>query len=123
MFRRPLMVRRSPGIIGTVARTAAIAGTAMVTSHAIAGHYQKQEVGQEAAFEAAESSAQIADLQSQIAHLQANQAQQSMTDAGIATSPADGSLTQQLTQLSQLKEAGVLTSNQFEEAKERLLAG
>lgn len=122
MFRRPLVVRRSPGLIGTVARTAAITGAAMVTSHAIAGHYQHQQAAAQADLNAQASSTEIADLQDQVATLQANQAQHAMTQASVSSPDEANGIAGQLTQLAQLRDAGVLTTEQFEEAKNRVLS-
>ena len=57
--RRPVVVRRGPGLVGTMARTAVVAGTAAATVGAVQGHQQKKAM--EAQQEAAESARMPAD--------------------------------------------------------------
>lgn len=108
MLRRPVVVRRGPGLLGTVARTAVIAGTATVTSNAISGHSQRKQ--QEAA--AAQQAA--AEQQQQIATLQQQQ-------AAVPAPAAAVDLTGELQKLAALKESGVLTDAEFAAAKAKLL--
>ena len=63
----------------------------------------------------------MADMQQQMAQMQAQQAQ-----AAIAPPPAAAaapSLTDQLSSLAQMKNAGILSEAEFEAAKAKLLAG
>ena len=96
--------------MGTMARTAVIAGTATAVS---GGMRNRQQAGaqQQAAEQqaAADSKAQLADMQAQMSALQAQQ-----------TAPAND-LMSQLTQLGQLKSAGVLDEAGFTAAKAKLL--
>lgn len=102
-----------PGQMGTMARTAVIAGTATAVS---GGMRNRQQAGaqQQAAEQqaAADSNAQLADMQAQMSALQAQQ-----------TAPAApaSDLMSQLTQLGQLKSAGVLDEAGFTAAKAKLL--
>ncbi len=117
--------RGRPGLVGTMARTAVVAGTAT----AVVGHSQnKQAAKQDAAAEqqaaqqaAFESQAQLADMQAQMDAMQA--AQQPVPPPPPAAAPAGGGddLMSQLSQLADLKAAGVLTDEEFSAAKAKLL--
>ncbi|MBB5871822.1 putative membrane protein [Allocatelliglobosispora scoriae] len=124
MRRRPLVVRRPGGLIGTMARTAVVAGTATVTANAI----NKRQMGkqQAAADEAAAEQAaqqQDYDQQQQIAQLQAQlNAQQAPPPAAAPPAAAPGGdMMAQLNQLAQLKASGVLSDAEFAAAKAKLL--
>ena len=110
MMRR----RRGRGIVGTMATTAVVVGTAGAVSHRQQSKYQAQAANQQAA--TAEQQ-QMAEMQAQMAAMQAQQA------AGAAgAAPAGGAdVMAQLQQLSEMKNAGVLTDAQFEAAKSKLL--
>lgn len=117
------MMRRSrgrtgPGLVGTMARTAVIAGTATAVSGSVASKQQaKFQNANAQAAAAANSSDQIATLQAEMNALQAQQAQ-----AAVAAAPATGSnLLEQLQQLVQLRDAGALTESEFTIAKAKLL--
>lgn len=121
--RRPVVVRRGPGLLGTMARTAVVAGTAAATVGAVQGRQQRKMAAaqQEAAEEEAEVQAQqdIATMQAQMQAMQAEQAQAAIQRQ---TAPAaGGGLMAQLQQLAQLKESGVLTDVEFAAAKAKLL--
>jgi hypothetical protein len=113
MLRRPVVVRRGPGLLGTVARTAAIAGTATVTSNAITGHSQRKQQEAEAAQQAA------AEQQQQIAALQQQQA--AAPPPAAAPAPASADISGELQKLAALKDSGVLTDAEFAAAKAKLL--
>jgi hypothetical protein len=115
MLRRPVVVRRGPGLLGTVARTAAIAGTATVTSNAITGHSQRKQQEAEAAQQAA------AEQQQQIAALQQQQAAAPPPAAAPAPAPASADISGELQKLAALKDSGVLTDAEFAAAKAKLL--
>ncbi|MGB0111887.1 MAG: SHOCT domain-containing protein [Ilumatobacteraceae bacterium] len=112
-----------PGLVGTMARTAVVAGTAS----AVVGHSQnkqaakqqsaaEQQAAQQAAFE---SQAQVAEMQAQLNSMQAQQAA-----PAPAAAPAGGGedLMSELSKLADLKAAGVLTDAEFSAAKAKLLA-
>jgi uncharacterized protein YlxW (UPF0749 family) len=121
---RPMMRGRRmgrPGLIGTMARTAVVAGTASAVAggvrnrqatraDAAAQEQADQQATQQAAYQ---SQAEVASLQAQLAEVQANQA----PAAGGATD-----LTAELTKLGELKAAGVLSDEEFAAAKAKLLA-
>ncbi len=111
--------RRGPGLMGTMARTAVVAGTATVavkaTSNAMGGGQKKQA-------EAAQNQ-QIADLQAQQA-AQAQQQAAAQQAPAPAAAPAGGSLDDQLVQiqkLSVLKDQGLLTDEEFTAKKAQIL--
>jgi len=76
---------------------------------------QYEAEANQAAFD---SQQQMADMQAQMTQMQAHQA----AAAPVAAAPAAGSdLMSQLNQLAQLKDAGVLTDEEFTAAKAKLL--
>lgn len=117
-----------PGLVGTMARTAVVAGTAS----AVVGHSQnKQAAKQQAAAEqqaaqqaAFDSQAQLADMQNQ---MNAMQAQQAAPPSAAPAAPAPAaaapteSLMDELGKLADLKAAGVLSDEEFAAAKAKLL--
>ncbi len=116
MMRR----RGGPGVLSTMARTAVIAGTATAVSNKVnqagaarAAGRQHQQAAQQAAVSA---QGQIEELQGQLAGMQAQQAETAALGGG-------GAMMAQLQQLVQLKESGMLTDEEFSQAKARLLAG
>jgi len=128
-----MMRRRGGGLVGTMARTAVIAGTATAVSGAVAGHQQQKAAQQQAAvnaqYQTQEQQAQIEDMQAQMQAMQAQQAAASMGVPEAAPAPAaapaapGNDLVGQLQQLQSLKNAGVLNDAEFEAAKAKLLAG
>jgi hypothetical protein len=129
MMRRAA-IRRGPGLVGTVARTAVIAGTATaVSGHMVDKRNQKAAAQQQEAYE----SQQVADMQAQLDAMQAQQAQQAMAPAApayappapvapAAPAPASGvDIAGQLQQLATLKAQGILSDAEFEAAKAKLL--
>lgn len=114
-----MIVRRvgRPGLIGTVARTAVVAGTASAVAGGVAHRQQARYAQQEAA-------------------VQQEQMNQMQTQAAAASGPsaptaagggAAGGLTQeqkiaQLKDLAQLKQDGILTDAEFEAEKQKILA-
>jgi len=128
-------MRRGPGLVGTVARTAVVAGTATAVSGAMIQHQQGKQ--QEAAAEAAaqqqayENQAQLDAMQQQMADMQAQQVQAAMPppapDQAPMPAPPPASaapatdIVSQLQQLSALKSSGALTDEEFQAAKAKLL--
>lgn len=90
-----------PGLLGTMARTAVIAGTATAVS----------------------GSVREGQMNRQMAQQQAAQQAQAVPAAPAAAPAADSTdLVGQLQKLADLKSAGVLSDAEFAEAKARLLA-
>lgn len=116
-----MMRRRGPGLIGTMARTAVIAGTATAVSGAVA---QKQMASAQAhQAEAAQAQAQQqAALEQAAAQAVAAQQAAAPAPAPAAAAPAaGGDLIAQLTKLGELKAAGILSDEEFAAAKAKLL--
>ncbi len=110
-----------PGLVGTMARTAVVAGTASAvvgaSANRQAGKQQaasQQQAAEQAAFD---SQAQLADMQTQVDAMQAQQ------EAPAPAAGGGGSdLMAELTKLADMKAAGVLTDEEFSAAKAKLLA-
>jgi hypothetical protein len=115
------MPMRRGGVVGTVARTAAIAGTATVVNRGVnnmmdnrAQNKYEEQAAQQAAFQ---NQQDMASMQQQLQQMQAQQAA-----ASAAPAPASNDLLAQLERLSRLKETGVLSQAEFDAAKAKLLA-
>lgn len=117
------MIRRvgRPGVVGTMARTAVVAGTATAVSGGMVRHAQKKEM------EAAQADAyqqQLMQQQMQEAAAAAVAAQApppAPAAAPAAAAQAEDPLIAQLKQLADLKAAGVLSDEEFAAAKAKLL--
>ncbi|MFC9356149.1 SHOCT domain-containing protein [Rhodococcus sp. NPDC057014] len=110
VFRGPRRMGR-PGLLGTVARTAVITGTARATSNAMNRRAANKEAEQQARIDEA--------AQQQYAEQQA--AQQQAPPPPPAPAGGDD-LVSRLQELARLKDAGVLTDEEFAAAKAKLLA-
>ncbi|MFC9550798.1 SHOCT domain-containing protein [Rhodococcus sp. NPDC056960] len=109
VFRGPRRVGR-PGLLGTVARTAVITGTARATSNAMNRRAADKQADEQERIDQA--------AQQQYAEQQAAQQQA----APPPPAPAGGDdLVSRLQELARLKEAGVLTDDEFAAAKAKLL--
>jgi pyridoxine/pyridoxamine 5'-phosphate oxidase len=115
MMRR----RGGRGIIGTMATTAVVAGTAGAVSHRQQQRYANKAAEQQAQAAqqqaAVDSQKQVAELQHEVASLQAQQPVPTPAPAGGTDVMA------QLQQLSNMQAAGLLSPEQFEAAKNKLL--
>lgn len=118
MRRRPVVVRQRPGLVGTVARTAVIAGTASATAGAVANRQQGKAQAQAAEVQDQQD---VAAMQQQMADMQARQTAAAVPPPVAA--PATNPMMEQLQQLGRMKEQGLLTDDEFAAAKARLLAG
>ncbi len=128
MFRaRPM---RRGGLVRAAATTAVVAGTATAVSGRVA-HRQDQKYAQAEQEQMAEnatvqSQQDIADLQAQVSSLQSQQVQSAaMMAPPQAPYPAAGGndVMAQLQQLGQMRQAGLLSDEEFSAAKARLLGG
>jgi Short C-terminal domain len=114
------MIRRMgrPGLLGLAARTAVVAGTATAVSGAMRGSQQNraEQQQQAAAYEAQQQQAQI-DAAAQAAAAQ-------YAPPAVVAAPAAPAfdLVAELQKLAALKDAGMLTDDEFAAAKARLLA-
>ncbi|MFC7248171.1 SHOCT domain-containing protein [Catellatospora aurea] len=139
LLRRPVGNRRGPGLLGSMARTAVVAGTATATAGAV---HRWSERKQAEAAEAQAAQEAVHDQQAQDdQHVEAGEAQadrpvQSAAEAAqptrsaapraTSTPPASAvvggvDLMSQLRQLADLRAAGVLTEAEFTAAKAKLL--
>ena len=110
MLRR----RGRPGIVGTVARTAVIAGTATATAGAVSRHSQQKQAEKQA----------YADQQAAAQQPPPDQAPPPPPPpppAPAAAAPAQDDLVAQLNKLAGLRDGGVLTEDEFAAAKAKLL--
>ena len=116
MFFRPGLRVGRPGLLGTVARTAVIAGTATAVSGSVSRHQQARA-----------NEAQQAEAYREQQQSQAYAAQQAAYAPSPPPAPADSAplsseeLIAQLQQLGQLRQAGVLTEAEFATQKAKLL--
>jgi Short C-terminal domain len=104
------MLRRMgrPGLIGTMARTAVIAGTATAVVGGVSRHQQQ-------------SADANAALQQQQAEEAAAAAQPQYAAPPSAAAPAEDPVTAQLEQLAQLHSQGILSDEEFSAAKAKAL--
>lgn len=108
-----------PSLLGTMARTAVIAGTAQSVAGGVAQKQaaQAQAVANEQAAKQA-TQAELADLRTQVSQLQAPAPAAPPAPPAPAASP---DFMAQLQQLASMKEAGLLSDAEFAAAKARLL--
>ncbi len=97
-----------PGLIGTVARTAVVAGTATATSHAVNKRIQHREMEKEA------QSQQMVPGEEQI--------QAPPAPVSAQTGVTQEQKMAQLKQLVELKQMGGLTEEEFQQEKQKILA-
>lgn len=103
-MRRRGLGRRGPGLLGTVARTAVVAGTASAVAGGVSARQQ----------DAAQQRRDGLDAQAQLAAIRQQE------QAASARPPVDDVIAQ-LTQLGELRAAGVLTDDEFAAQKARIL--
>jgi Short C-terminal domain len=101
MMRR----RRGPGLIGAMARTAVVAGTAS----AVHGRVQHRQQQRWAAQEQQEYEAQAYEQQAY------------QQQAAAAAAPAEPEYMAELEQLAQFRDQGILTPEEFEAKKKQIL--
>jgi hypothetical protein len=114
----PLGRRGRPGLIGMAARTAVVAGTATAVSGSVQRHQQEKAQGQyeQQQYEAAQQQAQID------AAAQAAAAQYAQPAPAAPAAPEGGTdIVAELTKLASLKDAGILSDDEFAAAKAKLL--
>jgi len=114
----PLRRMGRPGLIGMAARTAVVAGTATAVSGSVQRHQQEKAQNQydQQQADAAQQQAQVDEA----AHAAAAQYSQ---PAAAAPAAAGGGvdLVAELQKLASLKDAGVLSDEEFAAAKAKLL--
>ena len=121
--------RRGPGLLGTMARTAVVAGTAQAVAGRVAQGQQAaahREQQAAAAQEQLRQTQQQAQVDAQVAKALRAQAPPPAPPAPPAPAPAArpsvDELHTQLMKLGELRQAGLLTDDEFASAKARLLA-
>jgi type II secretory pathway pseudopilin PulG len=113
-----VMLRRRmgrPGLVGTMARTAVVAGTAT----AVAGGVQRRQQGR-ADDKAATEQAQYDQQQYEQQQAQSAYQQPAPPAPEAAANPQDA-LLEQLAKLGQLKQAGLIDDAEFSAAKAKVL--
>ena len=100
--------RGRPGLVGTMARTAVIAGTATATSNAVSRRQQGR----------AQQQADAAAYQEQ---QYAPPPPQQYAPPPPVAAPAGDDLVTKIQELAQLHQQGILTDDEFAAAKQRLL--
>ncbi len=111
MRRRGMMRAGRPGLVGTMARTAVVAGTASAVSGGVARRQQAKYAEQDA----------NAAAQEQAAAEQQQAAAQQAAAQPAAAPQAD--VVSQLKELASLKDQGILTEEEFAAQKAKILAG
>ena len=121
MMRRGIGRVGRPSLVGTMARTAVVAGTATAVAGGMSRHSQaKQQQAAEA--QAYEQQQQQAQIDAQVA---AAVAAQAPPPPPPAAAPAGGGddVVAQLTKLGELKAQGILTEEEFAAQKAKILGG
>ena len=102
----PMMRRRGPGLLGMAARTAVVAGTATAVSNKVSDrHAAKQEQ----------------QYEEQQAQQQPQQPQYAPPPPPAPAPVSESSMIEQLKQLGELHESGILTDEEFAAQKAKLL--
>ncbi|SKC71676.1 SHOCT domain-containing protein [Krasilnikoviella flava] len=117
----PMRRMGRPGLIGTMARTAVITGTANATSRAMNRRATSRDEQRYAADQYNAQQEQQAQLAQQQAYAQQQAQLQAQQQAQVTAAPAEDDLISQLKQLGDLKAAGVLSDAEFAAAKAKLL--
>ena len=121
--------RGRPGLVGTMARTAVVAGTATAVhgsmtnkSNAKAADAQAQADANQTAYE---SQAQLAAMQQEMAAMKAQNAAAATpapAPAPAAAPAAGDDMMAKLAQLADMKAAGILSDEEFAAAKMKILS-
>ena len=125
----PLRRMGRPGLVGTMARTAVVAGTATAVSGGMMRRQGRKanEAQQEAADQQAlyDQQAQMAEMQAKLESMEAQQAVPAAAPAPAAPAAAPaggGDIMTELQKLADMKAAGLLDDAEFAAAKAKLLA-
>jgi hypothetical protein len=102
----PMMRRRGPGLLGMAARTAVVAGTATAVSNKVSDRHANKQQEQ---YEAQQYEAQ-------------QQAPPAPAPVAAAPAVSQASVIDQLKELAELKNQGILTEEEFAAQKAKLLA-
>jgi len=117
------MMRRMgrPGLVGTMARTAVVAGTATAVSGGMVRHAQKKEMAsqQDEYYQQQMMQQQIDEAAA--AAVAAQQPAAPPPAAAAAPAPAEDPTITKLKELAGLHDAGILSDEEFSAAKARIL--
>ncbi len=113
MMRRGMPMRRGPGLLGTMARTAVVAGTAT----AVTGGMQRRRQSRAEEQAAAEAYQQ----QQEQSAMQAQMQQYAQQAAPAPVAGAGPDLAAKIQQLADLNASGALSNEEFATAKAKLL--
>jgi len=118
MMRRGVGRAGRPGLVGTMARTAVVAGTATAVVGGVSRHQQgkQQQAADAEAYQQQQAAAQQQAMAEQAA------AQQAAAAPPPPAEPAEDPTITKLKELAQLKDQGVLSEEEFAAAKAKLLA-
>ena len=117
MFRR----RGRPGLLGTVARTAVVAGTATATAGAVNRHQQKKAAEKEAYADQQAAESAPPPQQQPVYQAPPQPVYQAPRPPPAPQAPAEEDMVGKITQLAKLRDAGVLSEEEFSAAKAKLL--
>jgi putative oligomerization/nucleic acid binding protein len=119
MMRRGIGRVGRPGLVGTMARTAVVAGTATAVVGGVSRHQQSkaQTQADAAAYQQQQAMAQQQATADQAA------AQQAAAAPPPPAAPEEDPTIAKLKELAALKDQGILSEEEFTEAKAKLLAG
>ena len=122
MLRRGIGRVGRPGLVGTMARTAVVAGTATAVAGGMSRR-QQAKAQQSAEAQAYEQQQEQAQIDAQVSAAMAQQ--QAAAPPPPPPAPAAGGMTDekinQLTKLGELKAQGILTEEEFEAQKAAIL--
>jgi len=118
------MIRRMgrPGLVGTMARTAVVAGTATAVSGGMVRHAQKKEMAQQQDEYYQQQMMQQQIDEAAAAAVAAQQPAAPVAAAPAAAAPAEDPMITKIKELAQLNAAGILSDEEFAAAKARLLS-
>ena len=125
MMRRGIGRVGRPGLVGTMARTAVVAGTATAVVGGVSRHQQgkQQQAADAAAYQQEQAMAQQQAMAEQAAaNVAAQQAAAAPPPPPEPAAPAEDPTITKLKELASLKDQGILTEAEFEVQKARILA-
>jgi hypothetical protein len=111
-----------PGLVGTMARTAVVAGTATAVSGGMVRHAQKKEMAQQQDEYYQQQMMQQQIDEAAAAAVAAQQPAAPVAAAPAPAAPAEDPMITKIKELAQLNAAGILSDEEFAAAKARLLS-
>ncbi len=120
MLMRPVRRVGRPSVVGTVARTAVVAGTATAVVGGVSRH-QQQKAASAADAQAQAQADQQAQMQAMAQQAAAEQAAAQQAAAPAPSGGVDDEVVAQLERLAKLKDQGILTEEEFQAQKSKIL--